>query len=154
MRTRHLGPYQDGTLHGDLHTNNILVSQTQIHLIDMDGISSGPPLADLGSFLAELIYRGCLNDEPLETMRPLLATVVEAYRQRATWPVADADVAWFTASALIHERALRCVTSLKPGRRETVDNVIDAASRIGAGFRFTHFVSAVGCDMKHSERVA
>jgi tRNA A-37 threonylcarbamoyl transferase component Bud32 len=151
---RHLGSYQDGTLHGDLHSNNILVSPTQIHLIDMDGISSGPPLADLGSFLAELIYRGCLKGEPLEAMRPLLATVVEAYRQRATWPVADANVAWFTASALIHERALRCVTSLKPGRMETVDNVIDAARRIAAGFRFTHFVSTVGCEIKHSERAA
>jgi tRNA A-37 threonylcarbamoyl transferase component Bud32 len=150
----YLREQKNATLHGDLHSNNILVNQTQIHLIDMDGIACGPPLADLGSFLAEMIYRACLNDEPLALIRPQLATVIEAYRQRVSWPVTDADVAWFIASALIHERVLRCVTSLKPGRIETIDNLLAAANRIATGFQFTQCVSSVECTTKHTEQAA
>lgn len=123
----------DGTCHGDLHANNVLVTPTKIYLVDMDRMSIGPPLAELGSFLAELIARACLNGEPLEEVQPMLAIAVAAYRQRASWPVSEQDVAWFTASALIHERALRCVTSLKRVRMDTIENLIAAATRIAIG---------------------
>lgn len=126
----------EGTWHGDLHSNNILVSPTRIYLVDMDRVSVGPPVAELGSFLAELIYHACLSGEPLEAVRPTLIAVVDAYRQRASWPVAEQDVAWFTASALIYERALRCVTSLKVLRMDAVDNLIAAAAHIAGGGLF------------------
>jgi tRNA A-37 threonylcarbamoyl transferase component Bud32 len=128
----------EGTWHGDLHSNNILVTSTQVYLVDMDAVSVGPPLADLGSFLAELIYRGCIEGESLDAIRPLLSAAVAAYDRRVAWPVSEADVAWFTASALIRERALRCVTSLKPGRMQTVGNVVAAATRIAEGGLFLH----------------
>ncbi len=123
----------NGTWHGDLHSNNVLVTPTRVYLVDMDRVSIGPPLAELGSFLAELIGRACLNGEPLEEVQPMLAIAVAAYRQRASWPVSEQDVAWFTASALIHERALRCVTSLKRVRMDTIENLIAAATRIAIG---------------------
>jgi aminoglycoside phosphotransferase (APT) family kinase protein len=144
----------DGTWHGDLHSNNILVSDTQIHLVDMDRVSIGPPLADLGSFLAELIYRRCLNGESLEGVLPTVNTIVEAYRQRVTWPVSEKDVAWFTASALIHERALRCVTSLKPVRRETMNDLVAAAARIAEGCLFVHRAKAADGPAGESLRAA
>ncbi len=120
----------DGTWHGDLHSNNVLVTPANVYLVDMDRVSIGPPLAELGSFLAELIGRACLNDEPLEEVQPLLTVAFAAYRQRAYWPVPEQDVAWFTASALIYERALRCVTSLKRVRIDTIENLIAVATRI------------------------
>ena len=144
----------EGTWHGDLHSNNILVSPTQIYLVDMDCLSIGPPLADLGSFLAELIYRGCLKDEPLEALQPTLTAVVAAYRQRASWAAPEKDIAWFTASALIHERTLRCVTSLKLGRMETLDNLVGAAQRIADGGLFVHSAALVGGAMGESVRAA
>jgi aminoglycoside phosphotransferase (APT) family kinase protein len=145
---------RDATWHGDLHSNNILVSPTRIYLVDLDAVSIGPPLADLGSFLAELIYRGCLRGEPLETLWPALTAVVTAYRQYASWPAPDADVAWYTASALIHERALRCVTSLKPGRMEALDNLVAAATRIAGGGLFAHCVGLADAATGKSARAA
>ena len=130
----HLNTSCEGTWHGDLHSKNILVNSTQIYFIDMDRVAVGPPLAELGSFLAELIYRECLDGEPLAAMQPTLTAIVAPYRERVSWPVPENDVAWFTASALIYERALRCVTSLKPGRSDSVGNLVAIAARmVGSG---------------------
>jgi aminoglycoside phosphotransferase (APT) family kinase protein len=149
-----LQPHFDGTWHGDLHSHNILVSPSKIYLVDVDRLAIGPPLADLGSFLAELIYRGCLNDESLEAMRPKLMTIVAAYRQRTCWPVPEQDVAWFTACALIHERALRCVTSLKFVRRETLDQLITVAARIVDGELFVKAFASALSSVENAGRLA
>ena len=121
---------RNGICHGDLHSNNILVGTNQVYLLDLDDVSSGPLLADLGSFLAELIYRGCVKTQRLSAVQPLLNSVVVAYRQAVPWSIADDEIAWYTASALIRERALRCVNSLKPVRGEVLDRVIVAAAAI------------------------
>ncbi|MGB5080732.1 MAG: phosphotransferase [Burkholderiales bacterium] len=118
------------TLHGDLHSNNILVDDARVYLIDLDMVSNGPPLAELGSLLAELTYRACLSGTALDALTPVLNHIVQAYRRAAPWPVADEEVDWYTAAALLNERAFRCVTSLKPGRMEILGELVDIAARI------------------------
>jgi len=119
------------TLHGDLHSNNIVVDDARVCLIDLDEVSNGPPLAELGSLLAELVYRACLSGRPLESLTPALHAIVEAYRRAVPWPVAKEEVDWYTAAAVLNERAFRCITSLKPGRMEILSGLVDIAARIG-----------------------
>lgn len=128
-----LDPNTSVVSHGDLHSNNILVSPSQIYFVDMDRVALGPPLADLGSFLAELVYRAGAKNQAWQFTQSKLNNVIAAYRERASWPVADDDTAWYTASALIHERALRCVTSLKPGHYDLLADIIATAERIMRG---------------------
>ena len=144
----------EATWHGDLHSKNILVSAAQIHFIDMDRVAVGPPLAELGSFLAELIYRGCLAGESLVAVQPTLTRVVAAYRQGVSWPAPENDVAWFTASALIHERALRCVTSLKPGRINSVGALIAVAKHIAEGGLFAPCTAPTTGALRELDQVA
>jgi Phosphotransferase enzyme family len=118
------------TLHGDLHSNNILVDDARVYLIDLDEVSNGPPLAELGSLLAELIYRACLSGTAPDALAPALNAIAQAYRRAVPWPVADDEVDWYTAAALLNERAFRCVTSLKPGRMEILGNLVNIAARI------------------------
>jgi aminoglycoside phosphotransferase (APT) family kinase protein len=118
------------TLHGDLHSKNILVDGARVYLVDLDEVSNGPPLSELGSFLAELIYRACLSGTALDALTPALTNIVQAYRRAVPWSVTDEEVGWYTAAALIHERALRCVTSLKPGRMEILGQLVDIAARV------------------------
>jgi aminoglycoside phosphotransferase (APT) family kinase protein len=118
------------TLHGDLHSNNILVDDARVYLVDLDEVSNGPPLSELGSFLAELIYRACLSGTALDALTPALTSIVQAYRQAVPWPVTDEEVGWYTAAALIHERAHRCVSSLKPGRMEILGQLVGIAARV------------------------
>jgi tRNA A-37 threonylcarbamoyl transferase component Bud32 len=130
QRAPSLDTHACATLHGDLHSNNILIDDARVYLVDMDDVSIGPPLAELGSFLAELIYRACLSGTALDALGPALTNIVQAYLQAVPWSVTDEEVGWYTAAALIHERALRCVTSLKPGRMEILGQLVDIAARV------------------------
>jgi len=46
------------------------------------------------------------------------------------WPAPRADIDWHTAAALVSERAVRCVTRLKPGRLALIDGLLATAERL------------------------
>lgn len=116
------------TLHGDLHSRNVLVGADRVFLIDLDRVATGAPLADLGSLVAEIAFRDCLADRAAsdEPCRALL----HAYRQHVPWAVDPRSLAWHAAAALVRERAYRCVGSLKPGRLQALPLVLATAARI------------------------
>ena len=151
-RARCLDLRHNATWHGDLHSKNILVAPTLIYLVDMDRVAVGPPLADLGSFLAELVYRDCWNGKPLQALQPAVNSIVAAYRGRVSWPVQEEEIAWYTASALIHERALRCVTSLKPMHTQTLDRLVSTAARIAGGDLFARSPALAGSVVRERGR--
>jgi hypothetical protein len=113
------------TLHGDLHSKNILVGADRIHLIDLDRLGRGPALAELGSLLAELVLRDCLAGRALDWRRT--AAVASAYARANESRIDKDELHWHVAAALLRERAYRCVTSLKPGRLEILPALLDAA---------------------------
>ena len=118
------------TLHGDCHAQNFLVSGDRIALIDLDNVMVGPPLHDVGSFIAALLHRACLDRTPLADMWPFINAFLVSYRAAVTWPVGGDDVAWYTAAALLQERARRAVTRLKPGRLALIGKLITLADRL------------------------
>ena len=117
------------TLHGDLHLNNILVDEDRIALVDLDDLRRGPAELELGSFVAALLYRAALHGR-----RGMHQEVIEhflaGYAEHASRPVRVDQVGWYAAAALIHERAWRCLTSLKPGRLALIDELIGEASEL------------------------
>lgn len=117
-----------GTLHGDLHSNNVVVAHRRIALIDIDRLAHGPVLADLGSMLAELAMRDCVRGRRVDRDRLLiLAGAYAAARGRA---IDERALAWHCAAAMLGERAMRSVTSLKPGRLEALPALLDAAATL------------------------
>ncbi|MDC4206932.1 MAG: aminoglycoside phosphotransferase family protein (plasmid) [Candidatus Manganitrophus sp.] len=118
------------TLHGDLHFKNFLVDGEKVSLIDLDNLCHGAPLQDIGSFLAGLFYRGILKQTPIERIEKIGDLFVRYYEKRVPWTVSRSELGWYTAAALINERAFRCLTRLKPGRREILDRLIRLADRI------------------------
>ena len=118
------------TLHGDCHAQNFLVDGDRIALIDLDNVMLGPPLHDVGSFVATLLYRGCVDHVPLARARPLVDAFLASYRAAVPWTVDDDDVAWYTATALLRERIYRAVTRLKAGRLALIDDLIELAGRL------------------------
>ena len=117
------------TLHGDLHLNNILVDAERIALVDFDDLHRGPAELELGSFVAALLYRAALHGRR-GMHQAHIAQFLASYAEHAPRPVRLDQVGWYAAAALIHERAWRCLTSLKPGRLAVVDELIGEASEL------------------------
>jgi len=117
-------------LHGDLHPQNVLLGEAGAALIDMDSVSSGPPLADVGSLIAALLARTADGGGPARSVESGIEALAESYRAHAPWPAPRADIDWHTAAALVAERAVRCITRLKPGRLALVDELLATAERL------------------------
>ncbi len=118
------------TLHGDLHPRNILIDGTQLSLVDLDGLVGGPAVLELGSWIADSLYRAMLSETPLENAQHATAALLDAYTARSRQPVEGRPLAWATARALLCERAYRGVANLKPGRFERVPALLTLACRI------------------------
>lgn len=121
----------DATLHGDLHSKNILPGRDRVHLIDLDRVGAGPRLAEVGTLLAELVLRDCLAARPVDWRR--VTAVAQAYGRAHGRGIAPADLGWHVAAAILCQPAHRCVTSLRPGRLEILPQLLCAARAAADG---------------------
>ena len=123
------------TLHGDLHLQNFFVNEAappgqRLALIDLDNLSTGSPWHDLGSFCAALYYRGLLDGIAQSRIAQSLDRFLLAYAEQAPWPLNRAAINWYTAAALLNERAFRAITRLKEGRLELIAALIARANEL------------------------
>ncbi len=133
-QSSYLKEQPDVTLHGDLHFKNFIVDGDDVFLIDLDNLCHGAPLQDIGSFLAGLLYRGLMTHVPGEQLEKVGNQFIKEYEKRVPWTVSRWDLGWYIAAALINQRAFRCVTRLKAGRRDILEHLIGMADRISFGW--------------------
>lgn len=100
-------------LHGDVHPKNAIVTDRGVALIDVEDLAIGPAAADIGSFLAALLYlrRGGRLDR--DTHDAMARAFLLGYRSRRPLP-ARAVLRWHTAAGLLIERIFRAVTRVRP----------------------------------------
>ncbi len=119
-----LPPPPQATLHGDLHLKNFLVNGACLTLIDLDSLHRGPAWFDLGSFVAGLLYRALADGLSPETAVYATAPFLQAYTAHTPWETPLPILNWHIATALIIERAFRCITRMKDGRLDLLDQLI------------------------------
>jgi Ser/Thr protein kinase RdoA (MazF antagonist) len=100
-------------LHGDVHPKNAIITDRTVALIDVEDLAIGPAAADLGSFLALLLYlrRGARLDDARHD--GAARAFLSGYASVRPLPP-PAALRWHTAAALLVERALRAVTRVRP----------------------------------------
>ena len=100
-------------LHGDVHPKNAIVTDRGVALIDVEDLAVGPAAADVGSFLAALLYlrRGGRLDRA--THDAMARAFLLGYRSSRRLP-ARTSLRWHTAAALLIERIFRAVTRVRP----------------------------------------
>ncbi|MFQ5783921.1 MAG: phosphotransferase [Alphaproteobacteria bacterium] len=133
QRAPHLDHETVATLHDDLHPENMLVDGERIALIDLDGVSLGPPAYELGCFVARVLHRALLEGKAPTAVHPIIQRFLKGYRAHADWPMPAADIVWYTAAALVNERAFRSVKGLKSTFLETLDDLLGLAQIISNG---------------------
>jgi aminoglycoside phosphotransferase (APT) family kinase protein len=122
-------------LHGDLHLKNMIALESDaIALIDLDNLCLGDPLIDLEASLPTSTI-GTTGAGKRAAARPelLVKQLLAGYFEAAGEPFNEQSLRWQIAAALIGERAVRCITRLKPGGRPLVDWLIDLAAQTVEG---------------------
>ena len=100
-------------LHGDVHPKNAIVADGPVVLIDVDDLAIGPASADLGSFVAALMYLRRGQRITGNTYKAMARAFLSGYASvRALPPLAS--LRWHTAASLFVERVLRAVTRVRP----------------------------------------
>jgi tRNA A-37 threonylcarbamoyl transferase component Bud32 len=100
-------------LHGDVHPKNAIVTDREIALIDVEDLATGPAAADLGSFLAGLLYLWRGARLAAETHDTVASAFLVGYASVRPLPT-RAALRWYTSAALLIERILRALTRVRP----------------------------------------
>ena len=135
QQAEQLGVQPVATLHGDLHLKNFLVASNQVALIDLDNVCIGSPWQELGSFAASLYYRSLLGEWPLALTERMIQHFHQAYVHNVNWSLPEPMIRWYTATALLNERAYRTVTRMKSGGFAVLDDLLRLAAQIVVGER-------------------
>jgi thiamine kinase-like enzyme len=118
------------TLHGDLHSCNVLADGDQVALIDLDGLKSGPAVLELGSWLAAGMYRAILEGDQAMRDQPAWRALLDGYIAAGGQRPNSQALVWATAWNLLCQRAWRCVIGLKPGRLVMAPKLIALAHEL------------------------
>lgn len=118
----------DACLHGDVHPKNGILRDGRVVLIDLDQLSVGPSAAELGSFRAALRYRGLTGQVRRGHVTQLEAAFLNGFGAVRSLPSGD-EIRWYTAAALLNERALRAVNRIRPDGLAVLDALLDEARR-------------------------
>lgn len=121
---------QLATLHGDLHLKNILVDDDWVFLIDLDNISVGDPLQDIGSFTAAIINQGFIGALSRQLVEQTIFIFLQTYFKSVPWTFEEKNIRWHIAAALVTERIFRSFTRLKAGRMEIVGDLVEQAEML------------------------
>ncbi len=117
-------------LHGDVHANNVLFDGNQVHVIDFDQGGSGAASADLGSMLASLLTARLIN--PYTAVEGLGTAFLAGYAAVGSVPSAS-ELRWYTAAALVAERAIRAVNRVNEPTLAVLPELLEMAEAVLAG---------------------
>src|SRR6185369_16618213 len=100
-------------LHGDVHPKNFLLAGERLCLLDLDQATIGVAAVDLGSVIAGLHCDACTGSLTWREASSLTRAVLAGYGPLNRFETLE-SLRWHVAAALLHERALRAVTRIRP----------------------------------------
>jgi aminoglycoside phosphotransferase (APT) family kinase protein len=116
-------------IHLDLKMGNLLISDDKVFLIDMDCVQLGDPLADIGSFVANLYLNGLRFGSDVAQINEVAALFCDEYCASVDWAVDYAKLNWYIAAALIHEVVRRSLRQQNEERLKQVSAIIELSNR-------------------------
>ena len=116
-------------LHGDLHPKNILLDRERLYLLDLDQAAVGPAAIDLGSVIAGLHCDACTGSITPREASSLTHAILSGYGPLLAGETRE-SLHWHIAAALLHERALRGVTRIRPRVLQQLPELLQLADAV------------------------
>lgn len=127
-----------GTVHGAFTVAQLLVSDAGVMMLDLDDVGLGPPLSDVGHFLADLSVRRWASPEAAEDMR---ATFLDAYGVFDRYT--RADVLLYEAASML-KRSVYPFKRLSPRWPEEIGRRVRLARQRLEEYERSRFVTKSG----------
>lgn len=112
-------------IHLDLKLGNLLIDGDSVAIIDLDCLALGDPLADTGSFIANLYLNGLLAGADRVEIEPVVAVFRAEYFAAVGGAVEPTQLNWYIAAALIHEVLRRSLRQQNPQRLQHLNAFIE-----------------------------
>lgn len=119
-------------IHLDLKMGNLLISDDKASLIDMDCVGMGDPLADIGSFVANLYLNGLRAGAEITEIDNVVAIFCDEYCCAVDFVVNRIQLNWYISAALVHEVVRRSLRQQDEERLKQVGRIIDLSKRYSA----------------------
>jgi aminoglycoside phosphotransferase (APT) family kinase protein len=116
------------TVHGDLHTANILMTDAGPVLIDLDSLSHGYPAFDLTLLGSRLLLAALNEDGDAVAAAEVVAELPEMYAGAGGKPVPQEIFSWFMAALLVGRQIKTCIRHAAPNL-ETLAPVLLATAQ-------------------------
>lgn len=104
-------PARSATIHGDLHSANVLIGAGGPVFIDLDSLAAGDPAYDLALLGGRLTLAAMLRGE---SPPPWLAALPAIYAGAGGAPIPAPTFAWYMAALLLGRQLKACLRSLAP----------------------------------------
>lgn len=105
---------QVATLHGDLHTANVIVDDRGPVLIDLDSLVAGDPAFDLAMLGSRLVLSALNRGEPAAPSLRMAASLPSWYTAAGGRPIDDYVYAWYVAALLLGRQIKTCLRHSAP----------------------------------------
>ena len=120
-------------IHGAFRLTQLLLAEEKIAFIDFDDFSLGNPIADVGSFVAHLLYlplKGVMSEAQA---RSAIRHFCQAYRANAPWGLPADLLEWYTAAYLVGREAKKCQGKTNQLSNRDYEGMIDKLLEMSAG---------------------
>lgn len=103
------------TLHGDLHTANLVVAGDGVVFIDLDRMSVGDPAYDLALLGTRLLLVGLHHHADVGEVAARVACLPDLYHRAGGRAIAAGTFAWHVAALLVGRQIKTVIRHLAPG---------------------------------------
>lgn len=125
--------FDDGapvTLHGDLHTANLLLDDDGVVFIDLDRMALGNPACDLALLGTRLLLVAFDRRAGIGEVARAIASLPDRYRDAGGRAIDPAAYAWYVAAMLVGRQIKTVIRHLAPNALSLVPALLGCALRI------------------------
>jgi aminoglycoside phosphotransferase (APT) family kinase protein len=134
-----LPPPAQATVHGDLHTGNILLDDAGLVLIDLDSLARGEPALDLALLGTRLLLVAMLGNAGWREIPAAVAALPRLYADSGGDGISPQVFAWYVAALLVGRQLKTSINNLAPDMDRLARRLVDQAwavleaGRVGVG---------------------
>ena len=131
LRASQPAPGPQATLHGDLHTGNLLYTpEGRIAFIDLDDLVQGAPAHDLALLASRLMLVGLLDPARAPGLARPLQELPGWYLEAGGDPRAVAAYPWYLALLLVSRQLKTCIRHAAPDLDRLAGELVRLAQRL------------------------